>query len=175
MTFQISETDLWYGVQPLSEIRWPKPRSATKTLSATVNPASRRVWRDTRNGITVDVGYPHTYSLDPYRFGLTFAPVFDIRSTRALTLDEWRDEWIAPLVDLASLATKQPQTLSWLGVQHGEGRDARTGTVFTGGIHQAPWWRVRMSADFIPRTPRTHMRKGREPAQAGRRGGAWTR
>ena len=49
-------------------------------VSATVNPASRRVWRDTRNGITVDVGYPHTHSLDPDRFGLTFAPVLHIQS-----------------------------------------------------------------------------------------------
>ena len=139
VTFQISDTDLWFGERPLSEIRWPKPKSATKTFSATLNRAAHRVWRDTRNGITLDVGYPHTYSLDFYRFGLTFAPVFDIRSRQPLSLDEWRDQWISPLVDLASIATKRPQTLSWLSVAHGEGGEVRTGTVFTGGIHQSPY------------------------------------
>ncbi len=139
VTFQISDADLWFGVQPLGHIKWPKPKSATNTFSATLNPAAHRVWRDTRNGITVDVGYPHTYSLDPYRFALTFAPVFDIRSRQPLSLDDWRDQWIAPLVDLATIATKRPQTLSWLSVQHGKGREVRTGTVFTGGIHQSPY------------------------------------
>jgi hypothetical protein len=139
VSFQISDTDLWFGTHPLSKITWPRPSQRTKTFSATVNRAAHRVWRDTRNGITVDLGYPHTYSLDPYRFGLTFAPVFDIHSREPLSLDDWRDQWIAPLVDLASIATKRPQTLSWLNVHHGEGRSRRRGTVFTGGIHQAPY------------------------------------
>jgi len=139
VSFQISDADLWFGVQPLSKVTWPKPTSAERTFSATVNHDAYRVWRDTRNGITVDIGYPHTYNLDPYRFGLTFAPVFDIRSRDPLTLDDWRGDWIAPLVDLASIATKRPQTLSWLNVHHGEGHGSRTGTVFTWGIHQSPY------------------------------------
>jgi hypothetical protein len=139
VSFQISGADLWFGAPPLSNTKWPKPADATKTFSATLNKKAHRVWRDTRNGITIDFGYPHTFSLDPYRFGLTFAPVFDIESKYPLTLDEWRDQWIAPLVDLASFATKEAQTLSWLNVLHGTDRSRINGTVFTGGIHQSPY------------------------------------
>jgi hypothetical protein len=139
VTFQISDTDLWFGTQPLSKVTWPRSGDPTKTFSATLNRGAHHVWRDTRNGITVDLGYPLTRSLDPYRFGLTFAPVFDIHSRQPLTLDDWRDQWLAPLIDLASIATKRPQTLSWLNVQHGEGRSRRRGTVFTRGIHQSPY------------------------------------
>jgi hypothetical protein len=43
----------------------------------------------------------------------------------------------------------QAQTLSWLNVHSGSGRERRTGTVFSGGIHQAPYtarndWRARV-------------------------------
>jgi hypothetical protein len=167
-SFQISDADLWFGAPPLAKQTWPKPTSATKTYSATLNKAAHRVWRDTRNGITVDFGYPHTFNLDPYRFGLTFAPVFDLRSRQPFTLDEWRDQWIAPLVDLASIATKRPQTLSWLKVHHGKDRSLRSGTVFGGGIHQSPYtahydedWRTRAERRplfTLVRTPVTPMR-----------------
>lgn len=150
VSFQVSETDLWLGAPPIEAVTWPKPgRTQTQTYSATVNRAAHRVWRDTRNGVTIDVGYLRTFSLDRYRFGLTFAPVFDIQSRRPLTLDEWQAEWISPLIDLASIATKRPQTLSWLTVHQGEDRERRSGTVFAWGIHQAPYaahydddWRI---------------------------------
>src|SRR5581483_4033715 len=130
---------LWFGVAPIAKLNWPKPKSATKTYSATLNRAANRVWRDSRNGITVDFGYPHAYGLNFYRFGLTFAPVFDLTSREPLTLDQWRDQWIAPLIDLASIATKRPQTLSWLNVHHGAGRARVSGTVFAWGVHQSPY------------------------------------
>ncbi len=139
VSFQISDADLWFGVAPIAKLNWPKPKSATKTYSATLDRAARRVWRDTWNGIIVDFGYLHSYSLNFYRFGLTFAPVFDLTSREPLTLDEWRDQWIAPLIDLASIATKRPQTLSWLTVHHGTGRTRVSGTVFTWGVHQSPY------------------------------------
>jgi hypothetical protein len=139
VSFQISDTDLWFGAPPLANTTWPKPGDATRTFSASLNKAAHRVWRDTRNGLTIDLGYPHRFSLDPYRFGLTFAPVFDLHSRVPLTLDEWRDHWLSPLIDLASFATKRPQTLAWLNVHHGTGRSLRSGTVFTGGIDQSPY------------------------------------
>jgi ApeA-like protein len=138
-TFQISDSDLWFGAPPLKSVAWPASKSVEKTFSATLNSAGRQVWRDTRNGFTIECGYVSTYSLDPYRYGLTFAPVIDVISRQPLSLPEWRDQWISPLVDLASIATKQPETLSWLTVHHGDGRERRSGTVFTGGIHQAPY------------------------------------
>jgi hypothetical protein len=139
VSFQITDADLWAGIPPLAQTTWPKPGSASQDFSATLNPDAHRVWRDTRNGVTVDFGYSHSFSLDPYKFGLTFAPIFDVYSRQNFTLDEWRDQWVAPLIDLASFATKRPQTLSWLTVHHGSGRSRISGTVFTGGIHQAPY------------------------------------
>lgn len=139
ITFQITDADLWFGAPPLEGIRWPKPSDTDKTYSATLRLSANRTWRDTRNGFTLDFHYPHTYSLDPYRFQLAFAPTFDVRSRHPIGLHEWSRQWIAPLVDLASIATKRPQTLSWLNVHRGTDRNRRTGTVFSWGIHQAPY------------------------------------
>ena len=172
VSLQISDSDLWFGAQPLAKTTWPAPK--TKTFSATLNQAAHRVWRDTRNGIAFHFGYHHTYSLDPYRFGLTFAPVIHIHSRQPLTLDEWSDHWIAPLVDLASIATKRPQTVSWLRVHQGEGRSRRSGTVFGWGVHQSPYtahydaeWRTNperrplFTFAQLPVTPMRLMRKWR--------------
>ena len=56
VSFQISETDLWLGAPPIETVTWPKP-GKTQIYSATVNRGAHCIWRDTRNGITIDVGY----------------------------------------------------------------------------------------------------------------------
>jgi ApeA-like protein len=92
VSFQITDADLWAGIPPLARTTWPRPGSATTEFSATLNQDAHRVWRDTRNGVTIDFGYAHTFSLDPYEFRLTFAPVFDLHSRQPITLDDWRDQ-----------------------------------------------------------------------------------
>jgi hypothetical protein len=155
VSLQITDTDLLLGIPPLRNMEWPRPappkspaRSSTsrakrsrseRRFSAAMNSRAHRVWRDPDAGVTLDVGYFWQSTIDPYRFGVTPAPVIDLKSRAPLTLNEWRDSWIVPLVGVASFATKRPQRVSWLRVIRGRGPKAVTGTVFSGGIEQAPY------------------------------------
>jgi hypothetical protein len=56
ISFQITDTDLWFGRAPVAATTFPPPGSRTRTFSATLNEDAHRVWRDTRNGITIDIG-----------------------------------------------------------------------------------------------------------------------
>jgi hypothetical protein len=149
--FQITDSDLWFGVPPLDRVTWPARDSPAteKTFSASLNPSAHQVWEDIDDGITIDCGYEVSYTFDPYHYGLAVAPVVDFYSQVPLRLDDWRDEWVQPLLGLAAFATKRPQTVSWLTVHIGSDRERQTGTVFAGGIDQAPYtadykgeWRI---------------------------------
>lgn len=148
--FQITNSDLFFGVAPIGNVTWPatKDPSEEATFSATLNASAHQVWDDAAQGIKFDCGYDNSYSFDQYHIGLVAAPVIDIYSTQPLTPDEWRDRWLQPLLGLAAFATKGPQTVSWLSVLVGEDREQRSGTVFSGGIDQAPYT-ANYNADWI--------------------------
>jgi hypothetical protein len=89
--------------------------------------------------MSVVCSYARQFPLHKYRFELAFAPVVEFVADNPLTLDEWVTRWLQPLVDVASLASGDPQRLAWLTVHSGTGREETSGVVFGGGIAQAPY------------------------------------
>lgn len=69
-----------------------------------------------------------------------------LASHTSLTVDEWMDRWVRPMLRIAALATRRPQRLSWLTVSTApvdatgtEWPPHSNGVVFGSGIEQAPY------------------------------------
>lgn len=86
-----------------------------------------------------DLPWTHFGRAVYYRFEVAFAPVVHLSADAPLTLDEWITRWVQPLVDVVSLACREPQRLAWLTVHNGTGKNEVSGVVFGGGIAQAPF------------------------------------
>ena len=132
---------MFFGIAPIERVTWPERSDATEeaVFTAKLNPGAHQVWEDDNHKVKFDCGYDTSYSFDQYHLGLVAAPVIDIYVQESLTLDQWREIWLDPMLSLAAYATKGPQSVSWLSVHSGEGRESRSGTVFSGGIDQIPY------------------------------------
>jgi hypothetical protein len=117
---QITGAELFFGTRPIKSVSVPRGEAThlEGTFSAEGDPASNRHWEDQKGGLALDCSYSaHFSGTDPFRHELVFAPVVQITSADPLTLDEWVELWITPLLRVASLATRAPQRLSWLRVE----------------------------------------------------------
>lgn len=146
--FQITDLDLLFGRAPIKSVSWPgegTPRLHGR-YAIEVNPDADHEWDDDA-GFTVSCTYDLQFSLtDAHAHHVVFAPVVAISSDAALTVDDWIDQWVMPLLRLAALATRRPQRIAWLTVNTrprghpaNERRRDTSGTVFGSGIEQAPY------------------------------------
>jgi hypothetical protein len=141
LVLQVTGADRFFGVSPVKDVSWParpSPRTEQR-YSVLLNPDARQRWRDRTEGVSVVCSYARQFPLHRYRFELAFAPVIEFIANSPLTLDDWVTRWLQPLVDVASLASGDPQRLAWLTVHSGTGREETSGVVFGGGIAQAPY------------------------------------
>ena len=145
---QITGAELLFGTQPIKSVAFPRDNAThlKGTFSAEGNPESSHHWEDGDGGLTIDCSYSVQSSLnDPFRHELIFAPIVRFTSANPLTLDEWVELYVTPLLRVASLATRAPQRLSWLRVEApAPERQQAIGTrligaVFGSGIDQAPY------------------------------------
>ena len=146
--FQLTELDLLFGRGPIESVSWPA--EGTPHLhgryTVEVNPDADYEWEDAA-GLTMSCTYDLQSSLtQSHAHHVVFAPVVAISTDSPLTVDEWTDQWVMPLLRLSALATRRPQRLAWLTVNtrpHGqltdEGQHYASGTVFGSGIEQAPY------------------------------------
>jgi hypothetical protein len=147
--FQITELDLLFGAAPVRSVSYPG--DGTPPLHGhfgiDVNPDAHHEWTHDDAGITVkctyDIQFPLTSGHEHF---VAFAPTVMIASDVPLSVDRWVDEWVMPLLRLATLATRRPQRLAWLTVNtapRGTVSEERgrhlTGTVFGHSIEQAPY------------------------------------
>lgn len=148
--FQMTELDLLFGVAPIKSVSWPGGSAPHLhgQFCVEVNPAADLRWEEDReHGLSVDCTYDIRFSVgNTHRHEVTFAPVISLASRTPLTVDEWVDRWVMPMLRLASLATRKPQRLSWLTVSAapagatGQERQRHpSGVVFGSGIAQAPY------------------------------------
>lgn len=147
--FQLTNLDLLFGVAPIKSVSWPaegRPRLDGE-FSIEANPEAHQEWVDESAGMTVECTYDIQFSLSSgHEHFVAFAPIISLASGEPLTVDRWVNEWVMPLLRLATLATREPQRLSWLTVntaQRTASDDERmrstTGTVFGSGIVQEPY------------------------------------
>jgi hypothetical protein len=145
--FQITDMDLLFGVAPIQAISWPadERRHLGGSYSVEMNPRAHHEWDDAGTTIecTYDVQFPLTGGHQHY---VALAPVVTIAADEPRTVDGWIDEWIKPVLRLATLATRRPQKIAWMtvnssprGATDEERHTTVTGTVFGSGIEQAPY------------------------------------
>lgn len=146
--FQITDLDLLFGVAPISSVTWP-PQDAVYMegqYAIQTNPLADQRWEDEKDGLIVDCTYDIESSRNFHRHTVLFSPVASLASHTPLTVDEWMDRWVRPMLCIAALATRRPQRLSWLTVSTapvdatGEEWPPHTnGVVFGSGIAQEPY------------------------------------
>ncbi len=147
--FQITNLDLLFDAAPIKSVTWPpdgRPHLDGRYAIET-NPAADHEWIDDDAGVSIECTYDIEYPISSgHQHYVAFAPVISIASDEPLTVDRWLDEWVRPLLLLATLATRSPQRLSWLTVSTAprvtsdhERMPSTTGTVFGSGIAQAPY------------------------------------
>ena len=147
--FQITNLDLLFGVAPIKSVTWPaagRPRLDGQYAIET-NPAAHHEWINDDAGLSIECTYDLQFPLSSgHHHFVAFAPTISIASDEPLTVDRWINEWVMPLLRLATLATRMPQRLSWLTVNTAprdtsddERLRSTTGTVFGSGIEQEPY------------------------------------
>lgn len=146
--FQITDLDLLFGVAPIRSVT-PPPHDEPymdRQYAVTTNPLADRRWEDEQDGLIVDCTYDVESSINAHRHTVLFSPVVELASHTSLTVDDWMDRWVRPMLDVAALATRRPQRLSWLTVSTApvdatgeEWPPHTTGVVFGTGIEQAPY------------------------------------
>ena len=142
---QVTGLDPLFGRPPLREVAVPRNSPfIDATFSARGEPASSQVWKE--EGIEIRCSYDMKASgPNFYHHELSFVPIVTLKAEASLTLDEWLDDWVAPLVWLTTLATGQQQKISWLGLKSTsdqsppDGATEATAQVFGAGISQAPY------------------------------------
>jgi ApeA N-terminal domain 1/Apea-like HEPN len=128
----------------ISSTLWPKDTSVDPPrFSADLNTTAN--YTSTTDAVTITVKYHWSLSpTDPYRFSLTNYATATLTTDQPLTVDEWAEEWVNPLLGLLTLATGERERItSALFSAPDPSRtadDARfpeiTGQLFGAGIHQ---------------------------------------
>lgn len=147
--FQFTNADLFFGVAPIGRIWWPAVGTPALAGEFKIegNPDANHRWEDERADLIAECTYDVSFSpTNAHRHEVTFAPVVSLASGSPLTVDEWVDRWVQPMLGVASLASRAPQRLSWLTVStepadaSGKERQAYpSGVVFGSGIEQVPY------------------------------------
>jgi hypothetical protein len=115
---QVGALDAVAGASPFSGWKFPtdsEGRHLEGDWTVSGNPDASQEWRD--DDVTVRLEYDAGVSIgNPYAFRFVVSPVVRIESLQALTVREWVDRWIAPLRRIASIATGDAQSLTYLAV-----------------------------------------------------------
>lgn len=111
--FQVSALDAVLGTRPIRSVNFPHPEATERSWGATYDKESTLAWND-RSGKLV-VGYNCKASAgDLYRFRLQFSPVATVSLAEPASLRDIIDDWVQPLRRIISIATGQPETLTYL-------------------------------------------------------------
>jgi hypothetical protein len=141
---QVTGLPMLMDQAPLSEIRMPQDVTSWEgkefSIKATDSPSLE--W--STDGLTISCGYDSQLSgMDAYRFQMVFAPVIDLASDNPLAISEWIEQWVIPLYQLVSFATKKAQKMSWVtfvqDTEVGDPQSRRRAQLFGSGIEQDPY------------------------------------
>lgn len=93
---------------------WPSDGGAEpQRYSAELNSDAEYV--STYDDVEVTAGYSFTFSpANPYTFNISNYATLTLLASHPLTVDEWLDEWIRPLLGLLTLATGEEERINWV-------------------------------------------------------------
>lgn len=129
----------------ISSTQWPHNTSVDpQRFSADLNMAAN--YTSTRDAVAVSAKYRWSFSpADPYRFSLMNFPTATLTTHQPLTVDEWAEEWVNPLLGLLTLATGEGERITSVhfsapdparAADSPSDRDEIRGQLFGAGIHQ---------------------------------------
>lgn len=136
--FQITGLDALFGAPPLTMVSFPQTEEGA--WSARLNPQSEREWSTGATRLRLGY-YPRTDFGGGYGLRIAFSPVATLHLERPITLRPLLDDWVLPLLRIASLALGKPQTLTYLAVDLDAALDqnaSQSAQVFGTGITQEP-------------------------------------
>jgi len=141
VSLQITNGHRVFGPTPIRQTAGPTslPKTGTYDYRATLSVDADKSY--VRGSIELRCRYWHSsHRGDYYRFDVQTAPVFEARSDDLLTGGQWIERHVLPLRELVTLATLQPQTISWLTLEpDGDSRVGSRQQVFSSAIAQAPY------------------------------------
>jgi ApeA N-terminal domain 1 len=136
---QISGLDEFFGTVPLRDWQWPKLPEEEQRYSVTVNPDAFFKWDEECDGVEIECGYDRSLPLNHFRFELAFAPSVTFRAPGGLAIADWMQQWLQPLLEIVSFATRSSQRVGWLRAASGTGRERVDGAIFGPGIAQTQY------------------------------------
>lgn len=148
LVVQATGLDLLFGRPPLKSVRWPhdQARYLDGEFAATGEPDSTQEWDEPHAKVTCSYWSQQSSVDNPYRFELRFAPVVSVKADHGRRIDEWLAGYVNPLVSLLTLATRKPQTISWVRFRHppktvegGRRQWPVDAQLFGSGISQTPY------------------------------------
>jgi len=139
-TVQVTGADMLIGALPFASVRYPgSPGNPLKEYSVTLREETNWRWRAESEGIEITCRYVPVATIHRYGFEVAMMPLVELQSVEPLTLPEWIDRWIVPLVETTTFTTRRMQHVAALSVSTG-GERATIGAVFGPGIAQAPYY-----------------------------------
>ena len=141
VSLQITGGHRVFGATPIAHTCGPTsfPSEGQVEYKATVDVDANRSYQ--RDDVELRCRYwLSVHHLDYYRFGLRTAPVFEIRDASRPSALGWIANHVRPLRELITLATLEPQTVSWLELDHEkDGKNFGSVQVFSREIAQSPY------------------------------------
>jgi hypothetical protein len=140
VSLQITGGHRVFGITPIAPTWGPtsSPSEGQVEYKTTVDLDANRSYQ--RDDIELRCRYWRSLqSLDYYRFGLRTAPVFEIRDASRPSALGWIANHVRPLRELITLATLEPQTVSWLELDREKDEDFGSVQVFSREIAQSPY------------------------------------
>lgn len=151
---QIASLDAVVGTAPISEVAFPSSSGAPKQQwTARTNPDADVEW--TTGATMLRVGYEgRARAMNAFEFGLRFSPVATLELTDGVTLRELIDDYVEPLRRIITIATGQPQDLTFLEVK----LDGEKGwfQVFGTSITQEPYESSSKAVNDVSSTVKAH-------------------
>ncbi|MFB7672277.1 HEPN domain-containing protein [Kitasatospora purpeofusca] len=138
--FQVGGLSELAGVPALSRVGFP--RQPERSFTATVHPHAAQNW-ECSSGERITLEFEVTQKTD-LKFNMTVAaqPVVEVTGT-ARTVEQWIDDFVRPLAELAAFATGRRQDVEWVVLRPEDARERFTTQLFAAGISQVPYLAAR--------------------------------
>ncbi len=134
--FQVGGLSELAGVPALSGVGFP--REPERSFSATVHPHAAQTWKCS-SGERISLEFEVSQTTDlKFSMTVTSQPVVEVTGT-ARTAEQWVDDFIRPLAELAAFATGRRQDVEWVVLRPEHAGERFTTQLFAAGISQMPY------------------------------------
>ncbi|RPE31848.1 ApeA N-terminal domain 1-containing protein [Kitasatospora cineracea] len=134
--FQVGGLSELAGVPALSHVGFP--RQPERSFTATVHPHAAQTW-GCSSGERISLEFEVSQKTDlMFNMTVTAQPVVEVTGT-ARTAEQWVDDFVRPLAELATFATGRRQDVEWVVLRPEHPGDRFTTQLFAAGISQVPY------------------------------------